>query len=130
MKRNIRKATIDDIPFIVHMLASDKLGTLRENYRIPLPKKYYQAFENIVSDYNQELVVMTTESSDIIGTLQLSFIQYLTYQGGIRAQIEAVRVHHDHRGRSIGQELIEWAIERARKKGAPCRSTYHRQKAS
>ena len=54
----------------------------------------------------------------IIGTLQLSFIQYLTYQGGIRAQIEAVRVHQDQRGKGVGQQLFEWAIHRAKERGA------------
>lgn len=61
---------------------------------------------------------METESGQIIGTLQLSFIQYLTYRGGIRAQIEAVRVHEDFRAQGIGQQMFEWAILRAKDKGA------------
>ncbi len=115
---NIRKAKIADVPEIVAMIANDKLGRLREEYREPLPKKYYDAFENITDDPNQELVVMETENGQIIGTLQLSFIQYLTYQGGIRAQIEAVRVHETYRGQGIGQQLFEWAIQRAKEKKA------------
>ena len=114
----IRKAEIKDVRFIVEMLTNDKLGQSREDYQIPLPKKYYNAFENITTDPNQELVVITGETDKIIGTLQLSFIQYLTYQGGIRAQIEAVRVHEDHRGKGIGKQLFEWAINRAKEKGA------------
>jgi GNAT superfamily N-acetyltransferase len=100
------------------MIANDKLGKLREDYQDPLPKKYYEAFENITADPNQELMVMETESKQIIGTLQLSFIQYLTYQGGIRVQIEAVRVHEDFRGQGIGQQLFEWAIRTAKEKKA------------
>ncbi|MGS0524115.1 GNAT family N-acetyltransferase [Zobellia nedashkovskayae] len=50
--------------------------------------------------------------------MQLSYITYLTYQGGIRAQIEAVRVHEDYRSKGIGQQLFEWAIQRAKQKGA------------
>ena len=100
------------------MIANDKLGQLREDYRDPLSKKYYDAFENITADPNQELLVMETESGQIIGTLQLSFIQYLTYQGGIRAQIEAVRVHEAFRGKGIGQQLFDWAIQRAKEKNA------------
>jgi GNAT superfamily N-acetyltransferase len=114
----IRKATRDDIPFIVTMIANDKLGRLREDYKEPLPQKYFSAFEQIDADPNQELVVMEDEFRKVIGTLQLSFIQYLTYQGGIRAQIEAVRVHEDHRGDGIGQQLFEWAIKQAKEKGA------------
>ncbi|MFD2914855.1 hypothetical protein [Psychroserpens luteus] len=64
----------------------------RENFQKPLPKEDLNAFEKIKSDGNQELIVVENEISEIIGTLQLSFIQYLTYHGGIRAQIEAVRI--------------------------------------
>src|SRR5688572_24710725 len=109
-----RKAQRKDVPFIVEMLANDKLGKLRENYNDPLPEQYYTAFENIEADPNQELVVLEDDSFAIIGTLQLSFIQYLTYQGGIRAQIEAVRIREDLTGKGIGQKMFEWAIERAR----------------
>ncbi len=114
----IRSATQQDLSAIVALIAKDKLGQLREDFRDPLPKKYYDAYENIFGDPNQELMVMETKSGQIIGTLQLSFIQYLTYQGGIRAQIEAVRVHEDYRGQGIGQQLFQWAIQRAKEKKA------------
>jgi len=114
----IRQANRKDVSAIVEMIANDKLGQLREDYQIPLPEKYYDAFENITSDVNQELVVMESKTGQVIGTLQLSFIQYLTYQGGIRAQIEAVRIHEDFRSKGIGQQLFEWAIQRAKEKGA------------
>ncbi|WP_430967959.1 GNAT family N-acetyltransferase [Spongiimicrobium sp. 2-473A-2-J] len=114
----IRKATEIDIPALVEMMANDPLGRLREDYRDPLPQTYYEAFYRIDADPNQELVVMENEGQQIIGTLQLSLIPYLTYQGGIRAQIEAVRVHEDHRGKGIGQKLFEWAIARAKERRA------------
>jgi GNAT superfamily N-acetyltransferase len=113
-----RPATQDDVPAIVQMLADDELGQTREDYRIPLPDVYYQAFAHIDKDLNQELVVVENELGEIIGTLQLSFIPYLTYQGGIRAQIEAVRVHKQHRGEGVGRQFFLWAIERSRQRGA------------
>jgi len=113
-----RKAKKDDVPKIVKMIANDKLGKLREDYQEPLPEKYYQAFENIDSDINQELIVIENEEYAIIGTLQLTFVQYLTYQGGIRAQIEAVRIREDYREKGIGEKLIKWAINRSKEKGA------------
>lgn len=115
---NIRTAVKSDILDIVSLLAHDKLGKSREDLQDPLPKKYYDAFERINSDPNQELVVIVNDSKKIIGTLQLSFIPYLTYQGGIRAQIEAVRVHKPYRGQGLGQRLFEWAIQRSKEKGA------------
>ena len=114
----IRQAEKEDVPAIVQMLANDALGKLREDYRTPLPDTYHHAFEKIAKDPNQELVVIENENGQIIGTLQLSFIQYLTYQGGIRAQIEAVRIHEDYRGKGIGKELFQWAIARSKQKGA------------
>lgn len=113
-----RKAIQQDVPFIVQMLADDELGKLRENYQDPLPGLYYEAFTNIHNDPNQELTVIENEAGEIIGTLQLSFIQYLTYQGGIRAQIEAVRIRSDQRGQGIGEAVFTWAIQRAKERGA------------
>lgn len=114
----IRKAIKSDVPTIVGMLANDKLGKLREDYREPLPNIYFDAFEKIDRDPNQELVVIENDQKQILGTLQLSFIQYLTYQGGIRAQIEAVRVNSEHRGKGIGKKLFQWAIARSKERKA------------
>lgn len=115
---NFRKATKEDVPKIVEMIAHDKLGKLRENYKEPLPPKYYKAYENINMDANQELIVAENKQGEVVGTLQLSFIQYLTYQGGIRAQIEAVRIRDDQRGKGLGEQLFQWAINRAKDRGA------------
>lgn len=113
-----RKATKKDVQIIVKMIANDKLGKFRENYQDPLPKFYYKAFENITKDENQELIVIENDEKEVIGTLQLSFIQYLTYKGGIRAQIEAVRIREDQRSKGLGEKLFKWAINRAKERGA------------
>ena len=113
----IRKAERKDIPDLVKLLADDVLGQQREHYTIPLPELYYTAFERINQDTNQELVVVE-EEDQIVGTLQLTFIPYLTYQGGVRAQIEAVRVRSDRRKEGVGEQLFRWAIDRAHTRGA------------
>lgn len=117
-KMTFRTATRQDLPAIIQMLANDKLGKTREDLRDPLPEVYYEAFDRISRDANQELIVLENEAGAIIGTLQLSFIPYLTYRGGIRAQIEAVRIREDQRGQGIGQEMFQWAIDRARERNA------------
>jgi GNAT superfamily N-acetyltransferase len=114
----IRKAEKKDLSSIVEMIADDSLGAKRELYQLPLPSSYIDAFDRIQSDRNQELIVLEDDTTEIIGTLQLSFIQYLTYQGGIRAQIEAVRIRKDKRGLGIGTILFEWAINRAQERKA------------
>jgi len=113
-----RAATENDLLKIVEMIADDELGKKRENYQNPLPHEYLRAFEQINSDPHQELIVLENENTEIIGTLQLSFIQYLTYQGGIRAQIEAVRIRKDKRGLGIGKKMFAWAINRAKERDA------------
>lgn len=113
----IRKAQEKDLAFIVEMLANDELGQKRERIQSPLPASYLNAFRNISSDPNQELMIVEINEG-IVGTLQLSFIQYLTYQGGIRAQIEAVRIRDDQRGTGLGSKMFEWAIQRSKDKGA------------
>ena len=113
-----RKAGKGDIPNIVKLLADDELGSKREDYKIPLPKVYYDAFQNIFQDKNQELIIIENFNKEIIGTLQLTFIQYLTYRGGLRAQIEAVRIQKKFRGKGFGKEILKWAIKRSIDKGA------------
>jgi len=112
-----RPAKKEDVIDIVAMIADDDLGAKRENFKDPLPQEYLAAFANISQDSNQELIVVE-ENDEVIGTLQLTFIPYLTYQGGIRSQIEAVRVRKDKRGEGFGEKIFLWAIERAKARGA------------
>lgn len=113
-----RKANREDLEDIVALLAADVLGSTREQFVLPLPESYIKAFENIDKDVNQELIVVENTDQEIIGTLQLSFIPYLTYQGGIRAQIEAVRIRASDRGKGYGTLFFSWAIARARERKA------------
>jgi len=115
---SIRVAKEKDLEQLIEMLSDDQLGALREEFTLPLPDAYRSAFENISRDKNQELMVLTNAEDSVIGMFQLSFIQYLTYKGGVRAQIEGVRVSKQHRGKGHGKQMFEWAIERAKEKGA------------
>ena len=64
-----RKAKRNNVSTIVEMLADDEFGKNRENFQTPLPNVYLDAFERIDADYNQELIVVENQSSEIIGTL-------------------------------------------------------------
>jgi GNAT superfamily N-acetyltransferase len=111
-----RQAQKDDVVAIVEMLANDPLGAKRECFQSPLPQSYYDAFEAIERDPNHELVLAIVDNQ-IVGVLQLTFIPYLTYQGGWRALIEGVRVAPELRSKGIGREMFQWAIKRARERG-------------
>jgi ribosomal protein S18 acetylase RimI-like enzyme len=113
MNLNVRKANHDDLVHIVRLLAYDPLGNQRESYQNPLPVEYSMAFEEINADKNQYLIVVE-DNQQIIGTLQLTIMTYLTYRGGKRGQIEGVRIDETYRRRGIGKIMIEWAINKAR----------------
>jgi GNAT superfamily N-acetyltransferase len=113
---SFRQAARGDLAPIVALLADDALGARRERNEDPLPDAYHGAFDAIDGDPNNELIVAEHEG-DLVGVLQLTFIPYLTYQGGRRALIEGVRVAEPFRGRGIGRRFFEWAIERARDRG-------------
>ncbi|MET7286781.1 GNAT family N-acetyltransferase [Streptomyces sp. NPDC005573] len=110
----IRRATEDDIPAIVAMLADDPLGALRESPDDLTP--YLAAFEQLDADPNQQLVVAVREGR-VIGTLQLTLIPGLSRRGASRALVEAVRVHADERGSGLGGRLVQWAIDTSRRLG-------------
>jgi GNAT superfamily N-acetyltransferase len=116
MNVNFRKANRSDVPHIVQLLAEDTIGMTREQYKEPLPQSYYAAFDVINADKNNWLIVAELDNK-IIGTLQLTFITYLTYQGGKRALIEGVRTDKSVRGKGIGRAMLEWAIQKAKEEG-------------
>ena len=111
-----RLAKADDLADIVKMLSDDTLGATREKFELILSDNYLKAFENITNDPNQELTIIEL-NGEKVGTYQLTFIQYLTHQGGLRAQIEAVRTISNYRGQGIGTKVFEYIIERAKQKG-------------
>jgi len=113
MNVTIRTAEYNDLPEIVRLLAADAITGKREIYSEPLLPAYYDAFEEISLDKNNELIVAELDGA-IVGTLQLTFIPNITLRGGKRALVEAVFVDEQCRGQGIGKMLMEWAIERAR----------------
>ncbi|UTW64733.1 GNAT family N-acetyltransferase [bacterium SCSIO 12741] len=115
---HFRRALRKDLESLIEMLADDELGKLREDYQLPLPSAYEEAFAKIDQDNNQHLTVVTNDRGELIGMLQLTFIPYLTYQGGVRAQVEGVRIKKSHRGQGTGEQMMAWAIEKAKQEGA------------
>lgn len=111
---SIRRARREDIGPIVRMLADDQLGATRDDPADLEP--YLRAFDEINADPHQLLVVVVSEDEPV-GTLQLTIIPGLARRGALRGQIEAVRIHADHRGSGLGAELIRWAIEESRRRG-------------
>lgn len=111
-----RLATEQDLERIVEMLADDVLGATREQFVLPLPEVYREAFQAIDADPNNELIVACLDN-EVVGVQQITFTPYLTRQGGWRATIEGVRTSSSVRGKGIGTELINYAVQRAKDRG-------------
>lgn len=115
-KLRFRRATAGDLTALVRLLADDELGREREKPGLPLDKRYIQAFMAIAYDHHQQLIV-AVEDEALVGCMQLTLIPGLTRLGMWRGQIEGVRVAARHRGRGIGQKMLEHAINICREHG-------------
>jgi ribosomal protein S18 acetylase RimI-like enzyme len=111
-----RTATESDLPAIVSMIADDQLGQARDDARLPLDRRYLDAFAAIERDPNQRLVVAERDGA-VIGCMQITFIPGLSRRGAWRGQIESVRVARALRGGGIGRAMFEWAIAECRRRG-------------
>jgi GNAT superfamily N-acetyltransferase len=111
----MRRATRQDVRRIVEMLADDAIGATREALANPLPQEYWDAFDAIEADPNQYLAVAEIDGA-VVGCLQLTFQPGLTRLGMWRAIVEGVRVDSSRRGARIGETMIAWAIEEARRR--------------
>lgn len=117
MTRNtlsIRLARQTDLPALIALYADDDIGQTREKAK-PDPA-YQSAFDAIDADPNHLLVVGELDGV-IAATLLLSFIPGLSRHGAWRAQIEAMRVARALRGQGLGRDLVDWAVEEARRRG-------------
>jgi GNAT superfamily N-acetyltransferase len=111
-----RRASLQDLPQIVGMLADDELGETREDLGVPLNPRYAAAFEAIDRDMSQLLVVVEV-NGETVGCLQLSFIPGMARLGLWRGQIESVRIASKWRGGGLGHTMFEWAIGECRSRG-------------
>ncbi|MCC8958112.1 GNAT family N-acetyltransferase [Bradyrhizobium sp. Pear77] len=111
-----RQAQPADLPAIIALLANDVLGQQREDASSPPNPRYVDAFDAILADRNQLLVVAIL-NDEVVGTLQLSFIPGMARLGAWRGQIEAIRIAETHRSSGVGQQMFEWAIDQCKARG-------------
>ena len=109
-----RDALPDEVGDVVALLADDELGRDRESPSCL--EKYCRAFESLVRDPNNRLIVGLWQGR-LVSCVQLTIIPSLTLGGATRGQLEGVRVSAAMRGRGIGEAAINHAIEEARNRG-------------
>ena len=113
MSVTFREATEADLPAIVALLADDPLGQGREGADLA---PYRDAFRAMQAEPHN-LLLVGEEAGAVVATYQLTLISGLSRQATRRAQIEAVRVAASHRGRRLGEAMMQDAETRARAAG-------------
>src|SRR5690606_18651497 len=111
-----RDATVDDLAFIVGIIAGDAVADTPDRSDEPDHPRYLAALAAIAADPAQRLVVAEFNGRPA-GTLQLTFIPGIARLGETRCLIEAVHVAPDLRSQGLGGQMIRWAIAEARAHG-------------
>jgi GNAT superfamily N-acetyltransferase len=112
----IRRAARDDVPAILGLYADDPLGSRRDSISPESLAQYLAAFDEIDADPRSAIyVAASTERA--LGTFQITFLRHLTHGGSKIGQVEAVHVASDYRGRGIGEAMMRFAIDLARRGG-------------
>ncbi|VEA61226.1 aminoalkylphosphonic acid N-acetyltransferase [Salmonella enterica subsp. salamae] len=111
-----RCADENDLKVLIELLFDDELGSTREMNDSASYDAYARAFTKIQACPDNDILLAEIES-EIVGMLQLTLLPSLTHRGSLRAQIEGVRVKKAFRGKGIGRELFNYAIESARRSG-------------
>ena len=113
----LRRARRDELEALLHLLAQDVIRDTPEELGPPVPRRYVEAFDAIDRSEHQRLIVAELDGK-LVGTLQLTFVRYLSFGGSEAAIVESVRVDATHRSRGIGEALMAWAHEEAIRRGA------------
>jgi GNAT superfamily N-acetyltransferase len=109
----LRRAAPEDLAPIVRMILDDQISVSRETTDMA---PYEAAFRRIDDDPAQ-LLVAAVLGEEVVGTLQLTVIPGLARAGALRAQVEAVRVRADLRGRGVGEAIMRWVVGETRARG-------------
>jgi GNAT superfamily N-acetyltransferase len=109
-----RDAVRRDLPAILGLLVDDVLGADRDSADVD--ERYERAFDAITASPTNRLIV-ADDGAEVVGCMQLTTIPGLSRHGATRLLVEAVRVRSDRRRRGLGEEMLTWAIDGARRDG-------------
>jgi GNAT superfamily N-acetyltransferase len=113
----IRRAVRADVEQIVR-IGNNGGPNNRPRELLPefLPSGYFEAFDRIDRDANQLLMIAEMDGR-VIGTFHLTFLTYLVGAGKEDCQVESVHVAEEWRGKGIGKQMMNWAIDTAKRRG-------------
>jgi GNAT superfamily N-acetyltransferase len=113
----VRAAIDRDLPVVVRLFAIDDIGVTKdEDPTEPLDPRYLDAFAAMRADPNNALLVAEV-AGRVAGAFQLTIIQQVSHRGGRVAQLESVIVDPAMRSQGVGEAMMRWAIDEARRRG-------------
>lgn len=113
----IDRATADDLPALVQILAEDDVGGKGDAWTDELAPGYRLAFDRMLS--HPDMVVLVARSgTQILGFVHLYFLQALPSFGRLKAVLNSVFVGAAARGQGVGAMMVAAAEQVAREGGA------------
>jgi predicted N-acetyltransferase YhbS len=113
----VRPAERRDIAAIVALFADDAVGGHGDTTDESARPRYEAAFERIALSPNDMLYVAELDG-EVVGTFQTTLVTTMSGQGSSSLTVAAVQTRADLRGRRIGEQMMRFAVEEARAKGA------------
>jgi GNAT superfamily N-acetyltransferase len=113
----VRPAERRDIAAIVALFADDAVGGHGDTTDESARPRYEAAFGRIAASPNDMLYVAEWKG-EVVGTFQTTLLTTMSGQGSSNLTVSAVQTRADLRGHRIGEQMMRFAIEEARAKGA------------
>jgi len=113
----IRPAERGDIAAIVALFAGDAVGGHGDTTDESTRPRYEAAFKRIAASPNDMLYVAEWKG-EVVGTFQTTLVTTMSGQGSSSLTIAAVQTRADLRSHGIGGQMMRFAIDEARAKGA------------
>ena len=108
----IEPASLEDLPQLADLLAD--LFSHEADFR-PDHDKQMRGLQLILEQPNRGRIFVMKAHDRIIGMVNL-LITISTAEGGFVLLLEDLVIHQDHRGRGFGAEMLQYAIDYAKKK--------------
>jgi GNAT superfamily N-acetyltransferase len=110
----VRSATSGDVKRLVELLAHGALDDRRED---PNDLSAYLAALTEIQASPGSDVLVAELGGEVVGMCQLVVFRHLQHRGGLCAEVESMHVHPKFRGRGIGKQLLDAAVDIARREG-------------
>jgi GNAT superfamily N-acetyltransferase len=109
---HIEPASLEDLPQLASLLAD--LFSHEADFR-PDHEKQMRGLRLILEQPNRGRIFVLRAGDRIIGMVNL-LITISTAEGGFVLLLEDLVIHHDHRGRGFGEQMLKYAVDYAQKK--------------